>query len=86
MLSANDRRVLANVGNANRNGWDGYVPHGSGDWSAIRRLCAAGLVAELDELGVCCECDSVAHNERETWVRLFVTTDAGKALTTEGGE
>jgi len=85
MLSAKDRQVLTSVGSANRNGWDGYVPHGSGDWSAIRRLCAAGLVRELEELGVCCECDSVAHRAEETWVRLFVVTDAGKAIE-EGGE
>jgi hypothetical protein len=53
-LSPNDRRVLDAIKRA-CDEWDGFAPHGSGDWIAIRRLCVAGLIVELDG-GVCQSC------------------------------
>ena len=60
--TANDMRVLLVIQNVLRpslggNGdFDGFIPHGSGDWLAVRRLSREGLVEQLDEYAECQTC------------------------------
>lgn len=76
-LSANDRRVLRAIERAARE-WDGYFPHGTQDWTAIRRLISRGLV-ECTGTGACCECDNPKHNEVQAEGPIYVLTADGKA-------
>jgi hypothetical protein len=58
-LTANDVRVLDATERA-QGEYDGWVPHGAADWTAIRRLLRAGLVTCLGN-GVCQDCPD-AHD------------------------
>lgn len=69
-LTKNDRRVLADIVSVCER-IDGYMPHGSSDHVAIRRLEDAGLVV-CEGIAECEECD--AHEGG-----YFILTDAGKA-------
>lgn len=77
-LTDNDRRVLRSIKRACEQ-YDGYVPHGAADWTAIRRLSVAGLV-ECAGYGVCCDCDHPRHQAEETELPFYVLTDAGRTL------
>jgi hypothetical protein len=55
-LTKNDQRVLDAVAQASGR-WDGFMPHGSADHLAIRRLLKFNLVSYYDE-GMCETCSS----------------------------
>jgi hypothetical protein len=55
IITANDRRVLDNIERACRE-YDGYIPHGSSDWTAIKRLEKELLVECSSEWGDCQTC------------------------------
>jgi hypothetical protein len=59
-LSANDVRVLDAVERA-QSEFDGFAPHGAADWTALRRLLAAGLVECVGD-GLCQTCPDGAHD------------------------
>jgi len=54
-LTENDLRVLNAIDRACGE-WDGYIPHGAADWTAIRRLEAEVLVECMNEYGTCQTC------------------------------
>ena len=54
-LTENDRRVLEATEYA-RQHWDGFAPHGSRDWVAIKRLEAEGLIELEADFGTCQTC------------------------------
>lgn len=67
-LSDNDRRVLENVrGVPDR--WDGYIPHGAANWTAIRRLERAGLI-ECVGIGGCETCEGNEPHEGPIFVEV----------------
>lgn len=45
-LTANDERVLAALDDACTR-FDGFMPHGAADWTAIKRLERAGLIRHI---------------------------------------
>ena len=62
-LTDNDMRVLQvmrNVLHPSRGGngdFDGFMPHGSRDWLAIRRLLRDDYVEQLNEYATCQTCE-----------------------------
>lgn len=71
-MTENDKRVLRNIEIAQRE-WDGYAPHGSSDWLAVRRLRAAGWVDEVG-WGTCADCDCSEPHEGP----IFALTKEGR--------
>ena len=51
--------------------WDGFVPHGPGEQSALRRLLRHGLVVQ-DGSGVCMTCSEQHEGP------IYVLTSAGR--------
>ena len=78
MLSDNDRRVLVAIERACRE-WDGYIPHGAADWTAIRRLLAERLVEPTNDFGDCQTCPEPHEGE------IFVLTAHGLRHAAEEG-
>ena len=84
-LSANDMRVLhamRNVLHPSHGGngdFDGFMPHGSRDWIAIRRLLREGYVEQSNEYGTCQTCSDPHEDAMFTlthWAfRLFAPED-----------
>jgi hypothetical protein len=71
-LTTNDRRVLAAIERSCVE-YDGFGPHGSADWTAIRRLAARWLVDTIGH-GACQTC-------RESHEGLiYVLTEQGRAM------
>lgn len=52
--------------------YDGFIPHGSAQWCAIRRLERMGYVRR-DGYGVCCDCPDESHV-----AEVFALTDKGE--------
>lgn len=75
-FSANDRRVLRAVVHSSKGKFEGYAPHGSRDWAAIRRLVAWGLVEDVGA-GWCETCPE-GHD-----VRVYVLTEQGRGSAKE---
>lgn len=84
-MTENDLRVLKATAAAPSMGWDGLAPHGLRDWTAIRRLESAGLVAYAGH-GICEDCDTAAHRREPTEVALYRITDAGMVAVRKAGE
>ena len=66
MVTKNDLRVIESIRSAVGQ-WDGFAPHGSRDWTAVRRLVRTGLVQSIG-YGECQSC-SEPHD-----CKLFVLT------------
>lgn len=58
-LTANDKRVLLAAEKACET-WDGFMPHGIADWTAIRRLQEHVFVEQSEEYHDCQTCP-VSH-------------------------
>lgn len=57
-MSSNDWRVLNACRKADEH-FDGFAPHGSRDWTAIRRLEREKLVECVAEFGMCHTCPTM---------------------------
>lgn len=68
-MTKNDQRVLREIRQAVQD-WDGYGPHGAADWTAVRRLLAAGLIRS-EGVAECQSCPEPHEGE------YFVLTVAG---------
>jgi hypothetical protein len=61
-LSNNDQRVLREIERACQE-YDGFMPHGSADWTAIRRLLKAGLIEDSGWSECFGDCDRADRSE-----------------------
>jgi hypothetical protein len=68
-LTTNDMRVLESI-RMMPSDWDGWAPHGSADWTAVRRLVAAGRIVGFGT-GVCCDCDTERHRYEPTEIPMY---------------
>jgi hypothetical protein len=71
-VTPNDRRVLEAIEMVCGE-WYGFAPHGTSDWTAIRRLERAGLVVG-EGFGECQGC-RLSHE-----AEIFVLTESGKLV------
>ena len=76
-LSKEQRRLLDNMDDAPRRGWDGIIPHGIGQQSAMAALVRRGLARYVGEAG-CGECDGPCRPDVEK--SSYDITDAGRAV------
>lgn len=68
-LTTNDVRVLESI-RMMPSDWDGWAPHGSADWTAVRRLVAAGRIVGVGT-GVCYDCDTERHRYEPTEIPMY---------------
>lgn len=69
-MTKNDMRVMSAVEESIERGWDGFAPHGSADYTAIRRLMKRGEIVFVGT-GECGECDSESHKWAPVSVPLY---------------
>jgi hypothetical protein len=79
-LTVNDRRVLQAAAKAFET-WEGIMPHGSADWTAIRRLEREQLVDKCNDWADCQTCAQTHEGPAfaiTVWGwRALVDTDEG---------